>query len=175
MQGTRLRKMIFWALCCGLGLFSKRLVGPIANAITGVLRIPGGIASAFSLMFLAVAGTLAPSRWCCTKMAVVQSMLAVVIGSVGSMGILAPLGYLIPGLVMDTIFLLTRPLPSGDRLIFANAAGSVTAALTANAIVFHLRGLILLLYACVAAASGMLFGLLGGWLSEKLRPVVYYE
>lgn len=174
MQGTRLRKMIFWALCCGLGLFSKRLVAPIANVITGALRIPGGIGTAFSLMFLAVAGTLAPSRWCCTKMAVVQSMLAVAMGSVGSMGILAPLGYLIPGLVMDTVFFLTRPLSSGDRLIFANATGSVTAALTANAIVFHLWGLILLLYACVAAASGMLFGMLGGWLAAKLKPVIYF-
>ena len=37
MKNDRLRKMIFWALCCGLGLFGKRLVAPIANMITPTL------------------------------------------------------------------------------------------------------------------------------------------
>ncbi len=177
MNDNRLRKMIFWSLCCGLGLFSKRLVAPIANAITGALRIPGGIGTAFSLMFLAVAGSLAPSRWCCTKMAVVQSMLALAIGMVGSMGVLSPLGYLLPGLLMDGIFALTRrlPLSAADRLVLTNAVGSLAAAMTANTIVFHLRGVILLVYFCVATLSGALFGLLGGTLADKLRPVIDFR
>jgi len=177
MQGTRLRKMIFWALCCGLGVFSKRLAAPIANMITGALHIPGGIGTAFSMMFLAVAATLAPYRWSCTKMAAVQSALALSMGSVGSMGVLSPLGYIIPGMLMDGVFALGRRfgLSAGDRLVFANAAGSLAAALTANAIVFHLWGIILLVYACVAALSGMLFGLLGSWLAGKLRPVITFR
>ena len=177
MQGTKLRKMIFWALCCGLGLFCKRLVSPIANVVTGWLHIPGGIGTAFSLMFLALAASLAPHRFCCTRMAVVQSMLALAIGMVGSMGVLSPLGYIIPGLVMDGLFALGSRLglSQADRLALSNAAGSAAAALTANAIVFHLWGLILLVYVCVAALSGMLFGMLGGILAEKLRPVINYS
>ncbi|MBQ3091294.1 MAG: hypothetical protein IJC44_02065 [Clostridia bacterium] len=177
MQGIRLRKMIFWALCCALGIFSKRLVAPIANTITGALHIPGGIGTAFSMMFMAVAAVLAPYRWSCTKMSAVQSALALSVGSVGSMGILSPLGYIIPGMLMDLVFALGRrlKLAPGDRLVFANAAGSVAAALTANAIVFHLWGIILLVYACVAALSGMLFGLLGSWLAGKLRPVITFR
>ncbi|MBR5284712.1 MAG: hypothetical protein IKU27_06675 [Clostridia bacterium] len=177
MKDDRLRKMIFWALCCGLGLFGKRLVAPIANMITGWLRIPGGIGTAFSLMFLALAGTLAPSRWCCTKMAVVQSMLAVSFGMVGSMGVLAPIGYIMPGLLMDGIFLLARrcSLPVGDAMVIANAVGSLAAAMTANIIVFHLWGIILLVYGCVATLSGTLFGLLGGILADKLRPAINFR
>ena len=110
-------------------------------------------------------------------MSAVQSALALSVGSVGSMGILSPLGYIIPGMLMDLVFALGRrlKLAPGDRLVFANAAGSVAAALTANAIVFHLWGIILLVYACVAALSGMLFGLLGSWLAGKLRPVITFR
>ncbi|MBQ5814088.1 MAG: hypothetical protein IIW34_08070 [Clostridia bacterium] len=177
MKGIRLRKLIFWALCCALGVFSKRLVAPIANMITGALHIPGGIGTAFSMMFLAVAATLAPYRWSCTKMSAVQSALALAMGSVGSMGVLSPLGYIIPGMLMDLVFILGRRigLSDGDRLVFANAAGSLAAALTANAIVFRLWGIILLVYACVAALSGMLFGMLGSWLAGKLRPAITYR
>jgi len=176
-QGIRLRKMIFWALCCGMGVFGKRLAAPIANMITGALHIPGGIGTAFSLMFPAVAGVLAPYRWSCTIMAAVQSALALSMGSVGSMGILSPLGYILPGLLMDGVFALGHRfgLPSGDLLVFANAAGSLAAALTANAIVFHLWGIILLVYAGVATLSGMLFGLLGSWLAAKLRPIITFH
>lgn len=174
MKGDHLRKMIFWALCCGLGLFCKRLVAPIANVITAWLHIPGGIGTSFSLMFLALAGSLAPSTFCCTKMSFVQSMLALALGMVGNMGILSPLGYVMPGLVMDGIFKLGHQfnLRAADTFILANSLGAIAAALTANLIVFHLRGMILLVYVCVAALSGALFGLLGSILARKLRPAI---
>lgn len=177
MKGIRLRKLIFWALCCAMGLFCKKLVSPIANIITGALHIPGGIGTAFSLMFPAVAAALAPYPLSCTKMSAVQSALALAMGSVGSMGILSPLGYIIPGMLMDLVFAIGRRLrlSMGDRLVFANAAGSLAAALTANAIVFHLWGIILLVYACVAALFGMLFGMLGSLIAGKLRPIITYR
>ncbi len=173
-QGIALRKLIFWALCCALGIFSKRLIAPIANLITGWLHIPGGIGTAFSLMFPVVAAALAPHPWSCTMMAGVQSALALAVGSVGSMGVLSPLGYLIPGLAMDLVFFLCRRLrlSMADGAVWANATGSLLAAWTANAIVFRLWGLILLVYSCVAALSGVLFGTLSSLLIGKLRPVI---
>lgn len=175
MKKTNLRQLIFWALCCGLGLFCKRLVAPIANVITAWLHIPGGIGTSFSLMFLALAGSLAPSTFCCTKMSFVQSMLALALGMVGNMGILSPLGYVMPGLVMDGMFKLGHQLKirPADTFILANGLGAVTAAMTANMIVFHLRGMLLVVYLCVAATSGALFGLLGAFLANRLSPVIH--
>ena len=171
MKEGNLQNMVFWAFCCAMGLFCKRLIGPAANLITGWLHIPGGISSSFSLMFLAVGGVLAPHPKCCTIMSAVQSLLALAMGRVGSMGLLSPIGYILPGIVMDLVFAYgrKRDLPEADTLMIANALGAVCAALIANLLVFRLWGLLLLCYVCVAATAGMLFGWLGCVLVRRLR------
>ena len=46
MNKDKLRRLIIMALCCDIGLFSKRLIAPAANVITDALHIPGGIGTA---------------------------------------------------------------------------------------------------------------------------------
>lgn len=170
----RLRTLIFLALCCDLGLFSKRLVAPAANLVTDALHIPGGIGAGLSLMFLTVAAVLVGRFGCAALMGAVQSALALAFGMVGSMGALSPIGYIVPGLVIDVALALTRPTPLSrrDRVVLANAAAGLSAALTANFIVFRLRGPALALYLSVAALFGGLFGLAGGELVRRLHPVL---
>ncbi len=177
MKLFRLRTLIFLALCCDLGLFSKRLIGPAANLITDLLHIPGGIATSLSLMFLVVAAVLVERPGCAAVMGAVQGGLALAFGMVGSMGALAPVGYLVPGLAIDLALAATRrtALSRRDRAVLANAIASPCAALTANALVFRLWGLPLLLYVCVSAASGAVFGLAGGELARRLAPVLGAE
>lgn len=57
-------------------------------------------------------------------------------------------------------------------MMLLNSAAGVCAALTANWIVFHLRGAALLLYVCVAVTSGALCGLLGAQIVRRLVPVL---
>lgn len=174
MKSYSLRTMVFLALCCDLGLFSKRLISPAANLITDFLHIPGGISTSFSLMFLVIAVTLAPKAGCVTVMGAVQSALALALGMVGSMGALSPLGYILPGVLIDLLAWAAgkKRLALLSRMMLLNSAASVCATLTANWIVFHLRGTALLLYVCVAASSGALCGLLGAQIVERLRPVL---
>lgn len=173
MKTFRLRTLIFLALCCDLGLFSKRLISPAANLITGFLHIPGGIGTGLSLMFLVIAAVIVERFGCATIMGAVQSILALAFGMVGSMGALAPIGYIVPGLVIDILLTVTRcgPLSQRDRVVLTNAAASPCAALTANIIVFHLSGVVLLLYLCVASTSGAIFGLAGARIVRRLTPV----
>ena len=173
MNNFRLRTLIFLALCCDLGLFSKRLISPAANLITGFLHIPGGIGTSLSLMFLVIAAVMVERFGCATIMGAVQSVLALAFGMVGSMGALAPIGYIVPGLVIDLLLTATRksPLSQRNRVVLANAAAAPCAALTANIIVFHLSGVVLLLYLCVSTTSGAIFGLAGGELARRLTPV----
>ena len=49
---------------------------------------------------------------------------------------------------------------------------SVTACLTATVIVYRLRGIVLLLYVFVSAASGSLCGILAVSLVSRLKPVI---
>lgn len=174
MKDFSLRTLIFLALCCDLGLFSKRLIGPAANIITDALHIPGGISTGFSLMFLVIAATLVPRFGCGTIMGMVQSVLALGMGMVGSMGALSPIGYVLPGLAADLVVQAAKNgrMSLSGRMMLTNAAAAVTASLTANWIVFRLRGAVLLLYLCVSATSGALCGLLGAQIVERLMPVI---
>ena len=173
MKTFRLRTLIFLALCCDLGLFSKRLIAPAANLITDFLHIPGGIGTSLSLMFLVIAAAMVERFGCAAVMGAVQSGLALAFGMVGSMGALSAIGYIVPGIVIDLLLAATRksPLSRRDRIVLANAAAAPCAALTANFIVFHLRGMVLLFYLCVAAASGAVFGLVGAEIVRRLAPV----
>ena len=173
MKTYRLRTLICLALCCDLGLFSKRLIAPAANLITGFLHIPGGIGTSLSLMFLVIAAAMAERFGCAAVMGAVQSVLALAFGMTGSMGALSFIGYIIPGLVIDLLLAVTRksPLSRRDRVVLANAAAAPCAALTANIIVFHLSGAALALYLCVSAASGAIFGLAGAGIVRRLSPI----
>lgn len=174
MRQLNLRQLIFMALCCDLGLFAKKLILPAANLVTDALHIPGGIGTSFSLLFLVTAAFLLPGSWCAALMGAAQSLMAVCFGMVGSMGALAPIGYIVPGVVID---LAKRTWTRGwlkleESVLLASVLASVSAACSANCIVFHLRGPALWLYCAVAAASGGLCAMLAVSLSERLKPVI---
>lgn len=174
MKKSNLQRILFWAICCDLGLFSKRLAAPIANFITDALHIPGGVGTSFSLMFVVLAATLMPGGFSATIMSAVQSVLAVILGMVGSMGALSPIGYLLPGIMIDLVLEYSAFLNIGQReqIVFANSVGAVCAGLTANIIVFHLHGIVLAVYLSVAASSGIFCGLLGSKLIPVLQPII---
>lgn len=174
MKNSNLRTLIFLALCCDLGLFAKRIIVPFANVVTDALHIPGGIGTSFSLMFLVIAAVLLPDPLCATVMGAVQSALALAFGMVGSMGVLAPIGYIVPGLVIDLVLFFTArlPLPRTERMVLANGLAAPGAALTANCIVFHLKGIPLALYLGVSASTGLLCGLLGSEVAGRLVSII---
>ncbi len=174
MKHRNLRRLIFLALCCDLGLFTKRLIAPAVNIITDALHIPGGIGTSFSLMFLVLAAALMPGCGWGMLMGAVQSVLALSLGMVGSMGVLSPIGYIVPGLVIDVIVFLSRRFrwPDSLTMLSANMLSAAAASLTANAIVFRLWGVVLLLYVAVALTSGAICGLLASSLAGRLRPVL---
>lgn len=165
--------MIFLALCCDLGLFSKRIINPFANIITDALHIPGGIGTSFSLMFLVIPAVLLPHKYCGTIMGAAQSGLALSFGMVGSMGALSPIGYIVPGFAIDILLRFTDRLPFSqkDRMMLANGIASACAAFTANFIVFRLKGAALALYLCTALSSGLLCGFLGAQIIKRLIPI----
>ena len=177
MDRNKLKRLIFLALCCDLGLFAKRLIAPVANIITELLRIPGGVGSSFSLMFLVIAAMLTPGKGCGSLMGAVQSVLALALGMTGSMGALAPIGYIIPGILIDCIVLLGRKFRRDPLFIMvtANLMGALGAALSANAIVFHLRGLLLALYLSVGMTTGALCGALGHSLFQRISTAVRFH
>lgn len=174
MRQFNIRQLIFMALCCDLGLLAKKLILPAANLVTDALHIPGGIGTSFSLLFLVTAAFLLPGWGCAALMGTAQSLLAVCFGTVGSMGALAPVGYIVPGILVDLVkqTWLRGWLKLEESILLASVLASVSAALAANCIVFRLWGPALWLYGSVAAASGGICGILAASLVERLRPIL---
>lgn len=162
------------ALCCDMGIFAKKLILPAANILTDSLHIPGGIGTSFSLMFIVVAAAFVPRFGSGTLMGLVQSGIALCMGTVGSMGALAPIGYILPGFAIDCVLFVSGKLKlsRSDSLVIANSIAAVAACIAANMIVFRLRGVVLLLYVSVSLTSGAICGLLAGKIAEKLEPAL---
>ncbi len=192
MRQSRLSKLNFMALCCVLGLVTKKLINPFANIITEALHIPGGISTGFSIMFLVIATEIVwdnsfrrqnqsdskkqPSRLmkhCGILMGIVQGFLALCLGRVGSMGLLAPIGYIVPGIAIDLIYYIGNRFCFNrtERMVFANALAAVMASVIANMIVFSLKGPVLWLYLSVSATSGTIYGFLAVTVVGKLRKI----
>ena len=177
MKRKRLGRLLFMALCCDLGIVTKKLIAPAANILTDALHIPGGIGTGFSLMFLVIAASLIGRFGCGMLMGAVQSLVALALGSVGSMGALSPIGYIVPGLLIDIVLYMGRKFDwdGGLSIFLANILASVSAALTANIIVFRLRGIVLLLYLSVSLTTGAVCGALGGYLTRHLRRLTIFQ
>ncbi len=161
------------ALCCDLGLIAKKFISPVANIVTESLHIPGGIATGFSLMFVIVAASTLDMTGCAALMSVIQSILALAFGMVGSMGVLAPLGYIIPGIMIDLCLYIARrsSLDIKYGIFAASVTSSACAALVANIIVFHLWGIVLLVYVMVAATTGAVCFVPACILVERLSAI----
>lgn len=174
MKKFTTRQYVFMALCSMLGLFSKRLISPVTNIVTDMLHIPGGVGTSFSIMFVIIAAVICDQFGCAMIMCIIQSMVALALGMVGSMGILSPIGYIVPGILIDFIFLFAKKLhlKRDISIVTANAFAAVSASLTANIIIFHLHGTPLILYMMVALTSGSVFGLIGCELTGRLRTAV---
>lgn len=169
-----LTKLVFMALCCDLGLFSKKLIAPMTNVITDFLHIPGGIATSFSLMFVVVGASLCEVFGTATLMSVVQAFLALALGKTGSMGLLAPIGYIVPGCFIDLCFFILSKfkLHELEQFVITNALAGISAAFTANLLVFHLRGVSLCLYLALAFTSGAIMGTLGHVIVKRVKKVI---
>lgn len=178
MRYSKLFTLNVMALCCVLGLVTKKMINPFANVITETLHIPGGISTGFSIMFLVIAAELVYTRHAGAMMGTVQGFLALAMGRVGSMGILSPIGYIVPGMAIDLVYCLQKHMNFSrlERMVFANAAAAVMASVTANIIVFRLKGPVLWLYLCVSAVSGTIYGFLGSAIAARLyTPLGQYQ
>lgn len=169
-------ELIFMALCCDIGLISKKVISPMTNIVTDYLHIPGGIATSFSLIFILLAAILVDQDFSATLMSFIQSILAIIFGTVGSMGALAPIGYVIPGIMIDLVIAIVRHSHRDitKAIIPASMLASLAACLTANIIVFRLPLIPLLLYGCVSLTSGAICGWICELLATRLQKAIHF-
>lgn len=172
-----LAHLIFMALCCDMGIFVKKLISPVTNFITESLHIPGGIGTNFSIMFILIAAAVCAYKMSATLMSLVQSLIVIAIGTVGSMGMLAPIGYVIPGIVIDIVLFLSKKtgVLQAEMMVIANGLAGVAAALCTNIIIFRLSGPVLFLYLSVAMMSGVICGIIAYQVVKILNHRIFFH
>jgi hypothetical protein len=172
-NNSLISEIVFMIICCIAGVFCKKMINPYANMITDALHVPGGISTAVSLMFLVIASGVSSRKWSATIMGIMQASAAMAIGMVGSMGLLFPLAYIIPGVVIDLVMMIPfkNRISLRIKALAANIFGSISAALFADIVVFHLPLKALVVYLCLAALSGAICGLFAGLLICPLTKI----
>ena len=168
-KSLQTRHLVFLSLCVCGGMIAKRVVTPVLNPLTDLIRLPGGgAAAAFSLLFIVLGCTVTDWPFAATLSALVQGTLAFALGMTGYQGAFTLLTYTVPGVATDIVRHFT---PKGSEIYFflSCCLGNLLCAVVSNLLVFHLRSLTLLLWLLVAACFGGLAGMLGYLIYRRLE------
>lgn len=171
LQRFRIYDFVIIAIMAALGIAIKPVLVPLAHIISGPLMIPSGaFAGGLYMMWLVVGYGITGKPGTSTLIALIQAVLVMFTGVVGSHGVMSLFTYLSPGIVMDLLLLLIghRVCCRGCAVI-AGAAASVTGTACVNIVFFQAPGAYLLLILSIAVLSGGIGGLLAWELLKVLR------
>jgi len=166
--------LVVMAVMASIGIAIKPVVVPLAHIVTAPLMIPSGaFVGGLYMMWLVIGYGIVKKPGTATIIALIQALLVLITGVVGSHGLMSLFTYTAPGLVMDAVLLLT-----GHRVccrgcaVLAGAAANVTGTACVNIVFFHAPGIYLILILSAAALSGCIGGLLA-W--ELLKVIDRYH
>lgn len=165
------RDLVLIAVMAAVGIAVKQVVRPLVQLVSSPLMIPGGaLAGGLYMMWLVVAEGLTGKRGTATFVGLVQAVIVMFTGAIGSHGIMSLLSYTAPGIAVDIAMAVSRHRCCCLPCMFvagllANVAGTVVT----NLIFFSLPIIPLLLSLAVAALSGGIGGVLSHLLLSALR------
>jgi energy-coupling factor transport system substrate-specific component len=160
LKNYRIYDLVVIALMAALGLATKTIVTPLSHVISGPLNMPGGaLAGGLYMFWIVLAGALVNKRGSATLTALVQALMVIVIGSVGSHGIMSVVTYTMPGLMIDLVFLLLRrDIKTNIDFFIGGMIANMTGTFLTGMVFFRLPAITMVMI----VASGMLSGGLGG-------------
>ena len=162
-------------MCAGLGIAIKPVIVPLAHIITGPLFIPGGaVAGGFYMLFIVLPAGLIQKPGASTLTCVVQALLVIITGVIGSHGIMSLLTYVAPGILVDLfllVFILRKKSVDAAAIFFAGILANLTGTFASNLVFFRLPVIPLMLTLVSAALSGGLGGLIAWQIVKGLRKL----
>lgn len=172
-----LYELVVMAVMAALGIAIKPIVVPLAHIVCGPLMIPSGaLAGGLYMMWLVIGYGLVKKPGTALIISVIQALLVIFTGIVGSHGIMSLLTYILPGLAVEIVMIIARLTGCKTRtdsvgLIGCSIAGlfaNMTGTATVNIVFFQAPGVYLILILALSAASG----LVGGVLAWQLIKIV---
>ena len=169
----RLADYVILAMLAAMGIASKTIIVPLAQAITGPRFIPGGVvAGGFFMMFLILGTALTGKLGAALLVSLIQAVLVTITGTFGSHGAASLVTYALPGLAVEGWFFLSKHRGCCRLCCFvggmvANMAGTFAV----NFAIFNLSFTPLMLSIAVAALSGGLGGLVASSVVRNLKKL----
>jgi energy-coupling factor transport system substrate-specific component len=166
-------QLILMALMAAFGIAAKPVITPLVHLITGPLFIPGGsIAGGFYMMWLVLGAGLVKKTGAGTLIGLVQALMVIAIGFMGSHGILSIVSYTLPGVAVDFVFLFSRRKQYQLlHYVMGGLAANVTGTMMTNLMFFRLPGVTVLFVLFSAALSGALGGILAYGLIKAMKRI----
>lgn len=171
LQRYSIYELVVMAIMASIGIAIKPIVVPITHLVTGPLMIPSGaLAGGLYMMWLVIGYGIVQKVGTATIIAVIQALLVVITGVVGSHGAMGFITYIAPGLAMDlALVLLGHRVCCRGCAVVAGAVANVTGTACVNILFFQAPSAYLVLILSVAALSGCVGGLLGWELLKVIR------
>ena len=165
--------LVVIGIVSALGVATKPIVVPLVHIITGPLFIPGGaIAGGFYMLWIAIGIGYVKKFGTGTLVGIVQGILVIVTGTMGTHGIMSMISYTLPGLATDLVFLVSKNKEYNIlHYVFGCMLANVTGSLISNLLFFRLPLLTLILLLSTAALSGAIGGIIALSLIKSLEKL----
>lgn len=169
--------LIIIAVVSALGIATKPIVVPLVHIITGPLFIPGGaVAGGFYMFWVVLGAGIVKRTGSGTLIGIVQGILVIAIGTMGTHGIMSIISYTLPGIAVDVIFLFSKNKKfTSLHYVFGCMAANVTGTLISNILFFRLPFVTVILIVSAAALSGTVGGLIAYSISKSLEKLNILE
>lgn len=165
--------LVIIGIVSALGIATKPIVVPLVHIITGPLFIPGGaLAGGFYMFWLVLGIGMVKKTGTGTLIGLVQGILVIATGTMGTHGIMSLLSYTLPGLAADFVFLFSKNKKYNSlHYVFACMGANITGTMVSNILFFRLPYVTVILVLSLAALSGLMGGLLAWTISKSLEKM----
>lgn len=163
--------LLIIAIMAALGIAVKPIVVPLAHMIGAPLMIPSGaLAGGLYMMWIVVAFGITGKYGTATLVALVQALLVLFTGIVGSHGIMSIVSYTLPGIAVDLVmFIIGHKVCCLPCAFIAGAVANIAGTYAVNSIFFSLPFYFLILIIAIAILSGGIGGIIAWQLLKILR------
>ena len=171
LQRFSIYELVLIAVMASLGIAVKPVVVPIAHLISGPLMIPSGaLAGGFYMLWLVVGFGMTGKYGTGTLISLVQALMVLFVGVIGSHGAVSLISYTLPGFFMDLVlFLIGHRVCCRPCALIAGAVANLAGTFAVNLVFFSLPPVFLLMTATISLLSGGVGGLLSWELLKVLR------
>lgn len=153
---------VFIALMAACGLALKPIVGPFFKLIGSALFIPSGSMAGAIYMIWPMLALLTVKRiGSATTVGLIQGIIVLVTGIYGSHGILSLITYIIPGIMIDLVYLLIHRFHNVLVISLPAAFGNASGSVIVGIIFMHIPFIPLV----IGIIPAFIFGAVGGFLS----------